>query len=100
MGKHDDHNRVAIWTERQRMDTLLTEVRIFLCRRDTQSITPGLAARAQNLMGNMSCLFRFRTGHSLAFGAIRSCLQSGSHDLLRSPPGSWQPACSLQKWWS
>jgi hypothetical protein len=26
MGKHDDHNRVAIWTERQRMDTLLTEV--------------------------------------------------------------------------
>ena len=26
MGERDDHSRVAIWTECQRMDTLLTEV--------------------------------------------------------------------------
>ena len=26
MGERDDRSRVAIWTERQRMDTLLTEV--------------------------------------------------------------------------
>jgi hypothetical protein len=35
MGKHDDHNRVAIWTERQRMDTLLTEVPHFPRRTST-----------------------------------------------------------------
>src|SRR5690242_4996652 len=34
---------------------LLAEVRIFVCRRDTESITPGLVARAQKLIGNMSC---------------------------------------------
>ena len=38
------------------MDTLLTEVPHFpYAPRDTESITSGLAARAQNLMGNMSC---------------------------------------------
>jgi hypothetical protein len=36
------------------MDILL-ESGIFLCRRDTESISAGLAARAQKLIGNMSC---------------------------------------------
>jgi len=48
MGKRDDQSRVAIWTECQRMDMLLTESRIFLCRRDTESITASLAARNRN----------------------------------------------------
>ena len=29
MGKRDDHSRVAIWTERQHMDVLLTEISHF-----------------------------------------------------------------------
>jgi hypothetical protein len=33
MGERDDHSRVAIWAESQRMDMLLTESRIFVCRR-------------------------------------------------------------------
>ena len=54
-GKRNDHGRVAIWTECQRMDTLLAESCIFLCRRDTESITVSLAAPAQKLARNMIC---------------------------------------------
>ena len=64
MGERGDHSRVAIWTECQRMDMLLTESRIFLCRRDTESIIASLTARAQKLTGNMSC-FVPRSPHSL-----------------------------------
>jgi hypothetical protein len=38
----------------QQMDVVLTESRIFMRRRDTDSITASLAARARKLAGNMS----------------------------------------------
>ena len=64
---------------------LLTESRIFLCRRDTESITASLAARAQKLTGNISALFFFqRRSRDLAFASTKMCLQSGNHDLLQS----------------
>ena len=56
--------------------------RIFLCRRDTQSIMPGLAARAQNSYGQYELFCSaFAQVTSLAFGATRSCSQSRSHNL-------------------
>jgi hypothetical protein len=67
MGKRDDHKRVAIWTERQRMDMLLTEFRIFLFRRNIES-SPRTSPQVPGL----------------AFAAIKRCLQSRNHDLLGS----------------
>ena len=68
------------------MDMLLTESRIFLCRRDTESITASLAARAQKLTRNMSCFVPLSPQlPGLAFAATKMCLQSGNHDLLGSP---------------
>ena len=83
MGKRDDHSRVAIWTECQRMDMLLTESRIFLYRRDTESIDASLAARAQKLTKQFFPLSRQIPG--LAFAATKRCLQSGTHHLLGPP---------------
>ena len=46
-----------------------SESRIFVCRRYTESITAGLAARAQRLIGNISCFvplsLRSQAWHSL-----------------------------------
>jgi|SRR5215469_1490486 len=69
MGKRDDHSRVAIWTECQQMDTLLTEVPHFQYAKGMQN----------------AILFLLRTGSSLAFAATNRCLQSGNHDLRGSP---------------
>jgi len=44
------------------MDMLLTAVRIFVCRRDAESITASIAARAQKRIGNMSCFVPFSLG--------------------------------------
>ena len=43
------------------MAMLLAEVPHFPMPTGLESIPPGLAARAQKLIGNMSCLFLFRT---------------------------------------
>jgi chromosome condensin MukBEF MukE localization factor len=61
------------------------ESRIFVCRRDAALITASIAARAQKLVGNMSCFVRLsQQVPSLAFGASKRCLPSVNHDLLGS----------------
>ena len=61
------------------------ESRVFLCRRDVESITASIAARAQKLIGNMSCFVPlFLQVPSLAFAPRKRSLQSGNHDLLGS----------------
>ena len=68
------------------MDMLFAESRIFLRRRDTESITAILAARAQKPIGNMSCFVPLSPQvPRLAFAAAKRCLQSGNRDLLGSP---------------
>jgi len=95
-GKRNDHGRVAIWTECQRMDTLLAESCIFLCRRDTESITVSLAAPAQKLARNMICFVPLSPRvPGLAFAATKRCcnLEATTFQARR---GSWQLACSLR----
>jgi len=53
------------------MDTLPTESRIFLCRRDTESTKPRRTST--------------KTYKAVLFDATKRCLQSGNHDLLGSP---------------
>src|SRR5215470_9323042 len=99
MGKRDDHSRVAIWTECQRMDTLLTEVPHFRMPTGYRIDHSG-PRRTSTETYRQYELFcsSFAQVPGLAFAATKRCLQSGNHDLLGSPSGSWQPACSLQKW--
>jgi MFS family permease len=71
--------------------------RIFLCRRDTESITASLVSRAPKLRRNMSCFAPLSPQvPGLALAATKRSLQSGNHDLPGSPWFSWQPACSLR----
>ena len=83
MNQREDHSRVAIWTDRVSTDDmLLTESRIFLCRRDRIDHS-GLAARAKKLIGNMSCFVLLSDGLGLGIRCNKECLQSGKHDPSR-----------------
>jgi hypothetical protein len=54
MGERDDDSRVAIWTECQRMDMLLAEVRHLSIPTGYRIDHSGLGARAKKVIGNMS----------------------------------------------
>jgi hypothetical protein len=59
--------------------------RIFLFRRDAETITASLASRAPRLNRNMSCFApRSPQVPGLAFPATKRSLQSGNHDRLGS----------------
>ena len=65
------------------MDMLLTESRIFLCRRDTESITPASPHEQKTYRQYELFCSSFARVPGLAFVATKRCLQSGKHDPSR-----------------
>jgi hypothetical protein len=86
MGERDDHSRVAIWTECQRMDMLLTESGIFPIpagyRIDHRE--PGRTSTETYRQYELFCS-SFTAGPGLGIRCNKECLQSRNHDLLGSP---------------
>src|SRR6516162_6522274 len=72
----------------------LPKSRIFLCRQDTESITPDLAARAPSLIGKYELFCSsFAQDPRLGIAATKRCLQSGDHATSRI--ADWLVAASV-----
>jgi hypothetical protein len=92
MGERDDHIRVAIWTKSQRMDMLLTESRILVCRRtpnQARSRRPGhFVPKPESVVAELSVI---RGGEQMASRAEMRSNDFVNLDEPLSVPSGFKP---------
>jgi hypothetical protein len=89
MGERDDHIRVAIWTKSQRMDMLLTESRILVCRRtpnQARSRRPGhFVPKPESVVAELSVI---RGGEQMASRAEMAPENRSHNDFAGTIPAA------------